>query len=115
MPETQQELLRYTRDVEVSGEIYIMLLGKVQELDIIRAGTVGNVRIVDRAAVNIKEPVEPRKAILIVFVTLLGFGITSAFILIQRALIKGLEDPADLDSMEYLCMQQFLRVKIYQS
>ena len=42
LPETQQELLRYTRDVEVSSEIYIMLLSKVQELDIVRAGTVGN-------------------------------------------------------------------------
>ena len=38
-----------------------MLLGKVQELDIVRAGTIGNVRIIDRAAVNLSEPVKPRK------------------------------------------------------
>ena len=76
-----------------------MLLGKVQELDIVRAGTVGNVRIVDYAAVNIKEPVEPRKAIVVVFVTLLGFGLAIAFVWIQRTLNRGLEDPAIIDSM----------------
>jgi tyrosine-protein kinase Etk/Wzc len=99
LPETQQELLRYTRDVEVSSEIYIMLLGKVQELDIVRAGTVGNVRIIDRAAVNLSEPVKPRKAMVVVLVTLLGFGLASAFVLIKRALNRGLEDPAELEAI----------------
>ena len=47
LPETQQELLRLTRDVEVGNEIYMLLLSKTQELDIVRAGTVGNVRVVD--------------------------------------------------------------------
>jgi len=99
LPETQQELLRYTRDVEVSSEIYIMLLAKIQELDIVRAGTVGNVRIIDYAAVNLNEPVKPRKALVVLLVTLLGFGIASTFILIQRALNKGIEDPVELESI----------------
>ncbi len=54
LPSTQQELLRLTRDVEVSSETYSMLLNKTQELDIIRAGTVGNVRIIDHAAADLE-------------------------------------------------------------
>ena len=97
LPETQQELLRYTRDVEVSSEIYIMLLSKVQELDIIRAGTVGNVRIIDRAAVNLSKPAQPRKSLVLILVTILGFGLASAFVLIKKAINKGIEDPAKLE------------------
>src|SRR5690606_39319172 len=47
LPSTQQELLRLTRAVEVASETYAMLLNKTQELDIISAGTVGNVQTVD--------------------------------------------------------------------
>ncbi|MFX3799859.1 GNVR domain-containing protein, partial [Streptococcus suis] len=47
LPKTQREVLRMTRDVEVNQQIYIQLLNKVQELNIIKAGTVGNVRILD--------------------------------------------------------------------
>ncbi|MBJ6881729.1 GNVR domain-containing protein, partial [Vibrio cholerae] len=47
LPKTQREILRMTRDVEVNQQIYVQLLNKVQELNVIKAGTVGNVRILD--------------------------------------------------------------------
>ncbi|MCA2492551.1 MULTISPECIES: GNVR domain-containing protein, partial [Vibrio] len=37
LPKTQREVLRMTRDVEVNQQIYIQLLNKVQELNIIKA------------------------------------------------------------------------------
>ena len=49
LPKTQRQVLRMTRDVEVNQQIYIQLLNKVQELSILKAGTVGNVRILDEA------------------------------------------------------------------
>ncbi|MFD2883345.1 GNVR domain-containing protein [Pseudomonas lini] len=52
LPSTQQELLSLTRDVEVGTAIYTQLLNKSQELDVMRAGTVGNVRLIDTADVN---------------------------------------------------------------
>ena len=99
LPETQQELLRYTRDVQVSSEIYTMLLSKAQELDIVRAGTVGNVRIVDHAAVDLQNPVKPRKALLVVLITLFGFGLACAYVLIVRAIHRGLEDPSEIEAI----------------
>ncbi|MEQ9735924.1 MAG: GNVR domain-containing protein, partial [Algiphilus sp.] len=47
LPETQQELLRLRRNVEVNTELYTSLLNSAQELQITRAGTIGNVRIID--------------------------------------------------------------------
>lgn len=49
LPKTQREVLRMQRDVELNQEIYIQLLNKTQELNIVKAGTVGNVRILDTA------------------------------------------------------------------
>jgi len=99
LPSTQQELLRLKRDVEVSNQIYTMLLGKTQELDIVRAGTVGNVRIIDHAEVNLSKPVKPKKALIVVMATMLGGMLAVAIILVQKALHKGIEDPSEIESL----------------
>ncbi|MFC3033113.1 polysaccharide biosynthesis tyrosine autokinase [Pseudoalteromonas fenneropenaei] len=99
LPETQQELLRLTRDVEVNNQIYTLLLGKTQELDIVRAGTVGNVRVIDSAEVNRSKPVKPKKALIVVMATLLGGMLAVAIVLIQRALHRGIEDPGDIEAL----------------
>ena len=62
LPDTQQELLKLTRDVDVSNQTYTGLLNQAQQLDIARAGKVGNVHIVDNAQVDVTSPVKPKKA-----------------------------------------------------
>lgn len=99
LPETQQELLRLKRDVEVSNQIYTMLLGKVQELDIVRAGTVGNVRIIDSAEVNTSKPVKPNKPLIAILTTLLGGMFAVAIVLVQKALHRGIEDPSEIEAI----------------
>ncbi|WAL80246.1 polysaccharide biosynthesis tyrosine autokinase [Shewanella sp. DAU305] len=99
LPETQQELLRLKRDVEVSNQIYTMLLGKVQELDIVRAGTVGNVRIIDSAEVNTSKPVKPKKALIVILATMLGGLFAVAIVLVQKAMHRGVEDPSEIEGI----------------
>lgn len=99
LPETQQELLRLKRDVEVSNQIYTLLLSKTQELDIVRAGTVGNVRIIDYAEVNTSKPVKPKKALIVVMATMLGGMLSVAIVLVQKAMHKGIEDPAEIEAL----------------
>ncbi|MBB1311678.1 polysaccharide biosynthesis tyrosine autokinase [Pseudoalteromonas sp. SR41-8] len=99
LPETQQELLRLKRDVEVSNQIYTLLLSKTQELDIVRAGTVGNVRIIDFAEVNTSKPVKPKKALIVVMATMLGGMLALAFVLVQKAMHKGVEDPNEIEAI----------------
>ncbi|WP_460134268.1 polysaccharide biosynthesis tyrosine autokinase [Stenotrophomonas geniculata] len=99
LPETQQELLRLTRDLQVSNELYTALLNQAQQLDVARAGAVGNVRIVDPAIVDIANPVAPRKALIVAIATLLGAFLSIAFVFLQRMLNPGIEDPADIEAL----------------
>lgn len=92
LPETQQELLRLSRDVAVTTEVYTAMLNSVQELEVLRAGTVGNVRIIDNAEVNIEEPVKPKKPLIAIIATLLGGFIGVALVLLRHALNRGVED-----------------------
>ncbi|WMJ70868.1 polysaccharide biosynthesis tyrosine autokinase [Stenotrophomonas sp. 24(2023)] len=99
LPDTQQELLRLTRDLQVSNELYTALLNQAQQLDVARAGAVGNVRIVDPAVVDIAKPVKPRKALIVGVATLLGAFLSIVLVLLQRMLNPGIEDPADIEAL----------------
>lgn len=88
LPKTQQEILRLTRNVEVNQQIYVELLNKVQELSIVKASTVGNVRILDSAQ-SYSQAVKPKKALIVVLATLLGSMLSVAIALLRAAFHKG--------------------------
>ncbi|RRN78782.1 polysaccharide biosynthesis tyrosine autokinase [Pseudoxanthomonas sp. SGD-10] len=99
LPDTQQELLRLTRDLQVSNELYTALLNQAQQLDVARAGTVGNVRVVDPAVADTSNPVKPRKALVVLVATMLGAFLAIAFVFVQRMLNPGIEDPAVIEEL----------------
>ncbi|AFT69977.1 Capsular exopolysaccharide family protein [Alloalcanivorax dieselolei B5] len=96
LPETQQEILRLMRDVEVNQEIYVALLNKVQELRIMRASTVGNVRVIDNALVQ-PEPVKPQKGLVAALAGLLGLMMSVGYVLVRAAFNRGVETPDQLE------------------
>ncbi|EME3968081.1 polysaccharide biosynthesis tyrosine autokinase [Vibrio fluvialis] len=98
MPKTQREVLRMTRDVEVNQQIYVQLLNKVQELSIVKAGTVGNVRILDKAQ-TFAKPVKPKTALIVLLSTLLGGMLSLVFVLVKAALHRGVENPDDIEQI----------------
>ncbi len=98
LPKTQREVLRMTRDVEVNQQIYIQLLNKVQELGIIKAGTVGNVRILDRAQAY-AAPVKPKKPLIVVIAILIGGALSVFFVLVKNAFHKGVESPDEIEAI----------------
>ncbi|PKG73134.1 tyrosine-protein kinase [Shewanella sp. GutCb] len=98
LPKTQREVLRMTRDVEVNQQIYIQLLNKVQELSILKAGTVGNVRIIDTAQ-SYSQAVKPKKSLIVVLATLLGGMLAIAAVLLRAALHKGVENPDEIEAI----------------
>ena len=99
LPTTQQELLSLTRDLKVSTEIYTQLLNKSQELDVMRAGTVGNVRLIDTADVDLRNPVKPKKALIVLIATLLGAFLAICYVLFRKALNRGVENPDDIEKL----------------
>ncbi|CAI1599251.1 tyrosine-protein kinase Wzc [Serratia nevei] len=96
MPKTQQEILRLTRDVDAGKEIYMQLLNKRQELEITKASTVGNVRIVDPAIIQSK-PVKPKKLLIVVLAGFLGAMAAIAIVLIRTMLHRGIESAEELE------------------
>ncbi|MDE1913628.1 MAG: polysaccharide biosynthesis tyrosine autokinase [Pseudomonas sp.] len=99
LPSTQQELLSLTRDVEVGTAIYTQLLNKSQELDVMRAGTVGNVRLIDTADVNFFKPIKPKKILIVLIATLLGGFLAVTLVLLRKALNRGLESPEAIEQL----------------
>ena len=92
LPSTQQEVLRLVRDVAVTTELYTILLNTAQELRVAKAGTVGNVRIVD-AAVPRYSPVKPRELLVLIASLILGAFIAVAVTIAKRIWSNGAEDP----------------------
>jgi len=75
------------------------VLNKYQELDVMRAGTVGNVRLIDTADVDLRNPVKPQKALIVVIATLLGGFFAVALVLFRKALNRGVSNPHDLEKL----------------
>ncbi|MEZ9135587.1 polysaccharide biosynthesis tyrosine autokinase [Vibrio sp. 10N.286.52.B1] len=98
MPQTQQEVIRLSRDVEVNQAIYLQLVEKVQELNVMKASAVGNVRVLDYAE-TLEEPVKPKKAIIVVIATLLGGMLSVAFVLVKAAFHRGVESPDQIEQI----------------
>ncbi|WP_312035861.1 polysaccharide biosynthesis tyrosine autokinase [Billgrantia desiderata] len=98
LPETQQQILRMSRDVEVTQQVYVQLLNKIQEMSITKASTVGNVRILDDAVAQ-PGPVEPRKPVTVVMITLVGGFLAVAFVIVRSILNRGVESADQLEDL----------------
>jgi len=81
LPAAQRDLLRLQRDVEVNNQLYIALLNNAQQLKIAKAGTIGNVRIID-FAVKDKDPVFPSGGVVMAIAGITGvvLGLFAAFL-----------------------------------
>ncbi|HYS65704.1 MAG TPA: polysaccharide biosynthesis tyrosine autokinase [Paraburkholderia sp.] len=92
LPSSERNALALQRDAKVAEEIYVALLNKTQELSISRAGTIGNVHIIDQALLP-SQPVRPKSALIISAGVVLGIigGILFAFC--RRTFFTGVSDP----------------------
>jgi len=96
LPQTQQDYIRKARDVEVNNQLYVSLLNNAQQLQIAKAGTVGNVAVVDPAVVP-ERPARPNKPLTVAIAALLGMAL--GFVVCQLlAFITGVvRDPKKLE------------------
>ncbi|MDP9142684.1 MAG: polysaccharide biosynthesis tyrosine autokinase [Pseudomonadota bacterium] len=96
LPETQQELLRLSRNVEVNTTLYTQLLNNFQELQVVKAGTIGNVRVVDYA-VDPRQPSKPKAPLIVALSLVLGLFAGVAAIFVRRALRPAVNDPTEVE------------------
>ncbi|HBM3189767.1 polysaccharide biosynthesis tyrosine autokinase [Klebsiella oxytoca] len=98
MPETQQEILRFSRDVESGRAVYMQLLNRQQELSISKSSAIGNVRIIDNAVTELK-PVKPKKVLVVLIGIILGGMVSIGIVLLRVYLRRGIESPEQLEEV----------------
>lgn len=97
LPDTQQTVLRLARDVEVYTTLYTDLVNTAQQLRVTKAGTIGDVRIVDSAAVT-TQPVGLKPIAILAIGGFLGVIVSFAVVWVVRSLNVVVEDPEEVES-----------------
>lgn len=92
LPETELNAASLVRDAKVANELYVLLLNKAQELQVMKSGTIGNVRILDTAVVP-REPLRPTFGVTMLLSVLLGLALGMGLAFARKALNQGIEDP----------------------
>lgn len=100
LPQTEQEVVRLNRDVEINQATYIQLLNRQQELNILKASSQGNTRIIDSASAE-EKPFKPRKAIITVLSAFTA-GLLAATLFVFRAIARPtIRSSDDIRAMGY--------------
>lgn len=97
LPLVEQDALRLTRDMKVSTELYASLLESSQQLKLVKAGKIGNVRIIDTADIP-SEPLRPKKPMVMAIALVLGLLLGCATVLVRRAMRNAIENAEDLEA-----------------
>jgi tyrosine-protein kinase Etk/Wzc len=98
LPSQQQTYLRLARDVEVNNQLYVGLLNNTQQLQIAKAGTVGNASIIDKAEVSDK-PIRPKRMLVIALGAVVGLILGIAVAQGLALFFRRVRDPKHLESM----------------
>ena len=98
LPETQRQILNLSREVELSQRIYTDLLTRAQEVEVLRASTIGSVRIIDTASA-LPSAIAPRKMQVLALATILGVLAGIAGVFLRARLRKGVKDASDIERL----------------
>lgn len=95
-PNVEQDLLRLTRDVKVNNDLYTGLLNSFQQLRLVKEGKVGNVRIVDVAAVP-ERAIKPERSRIVSIAAVLGLLAGLGLAYLRNSLRPGIKTPDDIE------------------
>lgn len=92
LPESDQKAVDLMRDVQVKSILYKVLLSKIQKLQVIKAGTVSDVRILAPAKIP-EVPLSSNKSMIILASLILGFIVSALIVFIRNSVFPRVEDP----------------------
>jgi tyrosine-protein kinase Etk/Wzc len=97
IPEVQRQFLELSSDVKISNEIYLNMLKNYEQLQIVKSGQLGNVRIID-LPINTYEPIAPKKAQIVLIATLLGLMLGIGLAFLKSLLFAGVKNLEELEN-----------------
>jgi len=98
LPRTQREVINLTRDLEMAQEAYIQLLSRAQELSVLKASNIGNVRIIDNAQ-SALNPIAPRKSLIVALGLMLGLIVGIAVVLLREMTKRGIRGSDEIEQL----------------
>lgn len=98
LPQTQQEMLRLSMDLEVAQEIYLQMVNRAQELNVLKAGTIGNIRIIDTALTQPK-PIAPNKKMIVLLAAVLGGVVGVGYVLLRSFMARGVQSVEEIEAL----------------
>ena len=97
LPELQRQYLQLFREVEVKQQLYTALLNSYQQLRIVKAGEIGNVRVVDTAVEPI-QPIAPKKLQILILSIFLGGFLGTLLALLRNMMRSGIKDSSQIEN-----------------
>jgi tyrosine-protein kinase Etk/Wzc len=85
LPGTDQKALSLERDVKVKNQLYLLLLNNIQQLQVLKAGTLSDTRILSQALTPI-VPLPTHNSFTLMCATLVGFFISLVIIFLRELL-----------------------------
>ena len=110
LPETQQQILDVTQNLMLARETYSKLLIRAQELRVIKASTIGNVRVIDRPK-TASIPVAPKKAMTVGLGGILGLILGAGLVLIRQMNAHGIMSSSQIESQGFPVFAVINKVK----
>ena len=99
-PTTQREILRLTRVVKSDSQIYNQLKQKEQELSVVKQTAIGTVTILDSAH-SFSQPIKPKKTLIVIMFTFLGFIISTVIVFLRYMMIKGIISTNEINDLGF--------------
>jgi tyrosine-protein kinase Etk/Wzc len=96
LPDLQQQTARLMLDLKVDTDLYTTLLNNAQQLELVKAGKVGSVRIVD-TPVAPEDPVKPKRPVVIAAGVLAGLLIGLVFAFVRDLLFNGVTTADEIE------------------
>lgn len=98
LPGLELESARLARQVRVATELYLLVLNRAQELEIVKSGWLGNARLLEKAVAPYR-PVRPKVPLVLFIGALLGVasGVAAAFL--RKELDRSVRDPDEIEAV----------------
>ncbi|KAB8030664.1 polysaccharide biosynthesis tyrosine autokinase [Fluviispira multicolorata] len=91
LPSADQIALGLMREVQIQNQIYINLIEKIQQFELLKAGTVGDVAVINYAQIPLRDN---NKSFIYfsLFSTISSFLAAVSYIIVRKILFAGIED-----------------------
>lgn len=96
LPKAQQKQIDLMRNAQIQNATYSSLLKQIQQYQIMKAGTVGSLNVIDDADIPLK-PINMSALIVCLFYAFLGFLLGLAYIIIEAYFILGMTSSEQIE------------------